>query len=124
MIQLLGPLVNLASGFIQNKAEQSKAKQKAKLVEVEADAEIKRKVASGDLAWEATMAKASSNSWKDEYFVVLLSIPMIGAFIPSFVPYIDQGFEVLSRMPDYYKGFLGAAIAASFGIKSLSKFKK
>jgi hypothetical protein len=38
------------------------------------------------------------------------------------VPYVEQGFIVLETMPDYYKGFLGAAIAASFGMKAVSKW--
>jgi hypothetical protein len=38
------------------------------------------------------------------------------------VPYIHEGFRVLNDMPDFYKGFLGAAIAASFGIKALTKW--
>jgi len=45
-------------------------------------------------------------------------------FIPSLVPYVKEGFIVLESMPDFYKGFLGAAIAASFGIKTLSNWKK
>jgi hypothetical protein len=28
----------------------------------------------------------------------------------------------LEGMPDWYKGFLGAAVAASFGIRTLSKW--
>jgi hypothetical protein len=39
------------------------------------------------------------------------------------VPYVEQGFAVLETMPDWYKGFLGAAVAASFGIRSLTNFK-
>jgi len=38
------------------------------------------------------------------------------------VPYIKEGFITLQEMPDFYKGFLGAAMAASFGIKSLAKW--
>ena len=55
---------------------------------------------------------------------VVLSLPLIGAFIPSMVPYVQEGFNVLSTMPDYYKAFLGGAIAASFGIKSMSSWSK
>jgi len=40
------------------------------------------------------------------------------------VPYVQEGFNVLSTMPDYYKAFLGGAIAASFGIKSMSSWGK
>tara|TARA_R110000822_G_scaffold213232_1_gene348562 strand:+ start:153 stop:527 length:375 start_codon:yes stop_codon:yes gene_type:complete len=124
MLQLIAPLLGLASSFIKNKQEISKVKQEGKLVSIQAETEVKRKVASGEIDWDSSMAEGSKDSWKDEYFVIVLSIPMIGAFIPSFVPYIQEGFIVLDTMPDYYKGFLGAAVAASFGIKSLSKWKK
>tara|TARA_R110000764_G_scaffold84241_1_gene164923 strand:+ start:522 stop:863 length:342 start_codon:yes stop_codon:yes gene_type:complete len=113
LIGLITPLIGLASSFIKSKAAQSKAKQ-----------EVKLKIIKSEENWDSIVAKGSSDSWKDEYFVIVLSIPMIGAFIPSVVPYIQEGFIVLDTMPDYYKGFLGAAIAASFGIKSLSKWKK
>jgi hypothetical protein len=49
---------------------------------------------------------------------------MIGAFVPDMVPYVKEGFVVLNEMPEFYKAFLGAAIAASFGIKSLANWKK
>jgi hypothetical protein len=44
------------------------------------------------------------------------------AFIPEAVPIVKNGFDVLQQMPDWYKGFLGAAVAASFGIRTLSKW--
>ena len=73
--------------------------------------------------WEALHAQGSQSSWKDEWFTVLFSIPLIMCFIPPLVPYVEQGFAVLETMPDWYKGFLGAAVAASFGIRSLTNFK-
>jgi len=44
------------------------------------------------------------------------------AFIPEAVPVVSAGFDVLEGMPDWYKAFLGAAVAASFGIRTLSKW--
>ena len=35
-----------------------------------------------------------------------------------------EGFRVLDQMPDWYKGFLGAAVAASFGLRGLANWKK
>ena len=86
------------------------------------DSKMRRIQADAD--WETTQAEASKNSWKDEWFALVLSLPLIGAFIPSMVPYVQEGFNVLSTMPDYYKAFLGGAIAASFGIKSMSSWSK
>jgi hypothetical protein len=44
------------------------------------------------------------------------------AFIPEAVHIVRDGFEVLESMPDWYKAFLGAAVAASFGIRTLTKW--
>ena len=110
---LIGPIANLAGTFLKNKASEKQAIHESKLRRITND---------GD--WETQQAAASQTSWKDEWFAVVLSLPLIGAFIPSMVPYVEQGFIVLSTMPDYYKAFLGGAIAASFGIKTLSTWGK
>lgn len=113
MIQLLTMVGGLASEWLQGKRDEAKAKQEAKITAIKS---IEN--------WDAIQASNSSTSFKDEWFVFVLSIPMIGAFIPSLVPYIEEGFRVLDTMPEYYKGFLAAAIAASFGLKSLANWKK
>ena len=88
MIQLITLVGELATTWMQGKAEEAKVKQ-----------EVKIKAMQSEENWEKMMAEGSKTSWKDEWFVVVLSIPMIGAFIPSLVPYIQQGFVVLSAMP-------------------------
>lgn len=114
MIQLLlSSVIELGKNLIQNKAEEKQAIHKAKIRQIEANEN-----------WDSTMASASTSSWKDEWFAIVLSIPMVGAFVPSLVPYIQEGFIVLDSMPEYYKMFLGGAIAASFGIKTLSSWGK
>ena len=109
---LIGPIANLAGTFLKNKAAEKQAVHESKLRRITND---------GD--WETQQAAASQTSWKDEWFTVLFSIPLIMCFIPPLVPYVEQGFAVLATMPDWYKGFLGAAVAASFGIRSLTNFK-
>tara|TARA_B100001250_G_scaffold382566_1_gene375825 strand:+ start:3258 stop:3599 length:342 start_codon:yes stop_codon:yes gene_type:complete len=113
MIQIFSVVGSLAKTFLENKAKESQAKQELKI----------RSIESTD-SWEQLQAQASQTSWKDEWFVIVLSIPMICAFIPDLVPYIERGFEVLDSMPTYYKAFLGAAISASFGLKGLATWRK
>tara|TARA_S200002703_G_C3756852_1_gene232895 strand:- start:696 stop:1043 length:348 start_codon:yes stop_codon:yes gene_type:complete len=110
---ILGPVGNIVTTFLKNKAAEKQAIHESKLRQISADSN-----------WEEQQAAASQSSWKDEWFAIILSLPLIGAFIPSMVPYVQEGFIVLSSMPDYYKGFLAAAIAASFGIKSVSAWGK
>ena len=108
---LIGPIVNLAGGYLKNKAEEKQAVHERKL-----------EVIKHESNWDNIQASNADNSWKDEYFTILLSIPMILAFIPEAVPVVQEGFRVLEGMPEFYKAFLGAAVAASFGIRALSKW--
>jgi hypothetical protein len=110
---LVSPVANIVTTHLKNKAEEKQAVHQRKL-----------NVIQNDASWEQQQASASASSWKDEWFVILLSIPLIGAFIPEARPFIEDGFICLDAMPVYYKGFLASAIAASFGIKSLANWKK
>ena len=120
MLGLISPLVGLVSSFVKGKQDLAKVKQKAKLVTITADAEVKRKVASGEIAWDNKMADASANSWKDEYLTILVSIPLILAFV-GYEDVVMRGFTALEAMPDFYKTAVGVVFAASFGVKAMTK---
>ena len=110
---LLGPIVNLVGSHLQRKAEEKKAVHERKMVAIQQDAN-----------WENIHANNSANSWKDEWFTILFSVPCVLAFFPSMVPVVMNGFAALDAMPEWYKGFLGAAVAASFGLRGLANWKK
>jgi len=110
---LLGPIVDLVGGHLQRKAEEKKAVHERKMVAIQQDAN-----------WENIHATNSGNSLKDEWFSLLFSVPLVMAFIPEAVPIVENGFEALDAMPEWYKGFLGAAVAASFGLRGLANWKK
>lgn len=71
--------------------------------------------------WEAIQAENSKGSWKDEFWTLVLSIPLIFAFYPDAVPVIKAGFNVIAEMPTFYQYWLGIAVTSSFGIKILKK---
>ena len=52
--------------------------------------------------WERIMAQGSQSSWKDEWFVIVLSIPLVLAFVPGTEGWVDSGFQQLSKAPDWY----------------------
>lgn len=110
---LIGPITELISGHFKRKAEEKQATHERKLEAIKHEAN-----------WDNIQASNSSSSLKDEWFTMLFSIPLVMAFIPEAVPLVKSGFHVLEEMPEFYKAFLGAAVAASFGIRGLSKWKK
>lgn len=109
--QIISGVVSLATGWMANKKEKQVLKHQKEL-----------EVISSTSNWEELQASNSKGSFKDEWFTLILSVPMVGAFFPQAVAHIQQGFVVLEGMPDFYKGFLGAAIAASFGVRALTKW--
>lgn len=106
----------IAKGWLENKAEEQKVKQEVKLEKLRTDAD-----------WEARMADASATSWKDEWFTILLSLPII--FVAYGVAMDDMqviervryAFDVLSTLPEWFQYLLYTAVLASFGVKGVSK---
>ena len=125
MIQaLIGPIANLAGSWFENKIAKTKADGEAKVAEAKARATVAEKVAAGEVEWEGKMADASSDSWKDEFALVVLLAPAILVFIPGMREYVKQGFLVLEPLPDWYQYLLYIAISASFGIKGVGQAAK
>jgi len=70
--------------------------------------------------WEAIQAE-KGGGWRDDWFSIILSVPLVGAFIPPFVPTILSGFDALSKMPTYYQYWVAVAILSSFGVRAIRK---
>ena len=121
---LIGPITQLAGTWLEGKVETKKAQTASKVATAKAEAVIMEKKATGEIDWDLEMARGSQTSWKDEWLTILFSIPCILAFFPSMVPVVMNGFAALDAMPEWYKGFLGAAVAASFGLRGLANWKK
>mgnify|MGYP003664727137 FL=1 len=116
LTSLIGPVSNLVGGYFKNKSEEKQAKHQAKMEVIKNDAD-----------WESKMADASATSWKDEFWTVVLAIPvfMVGyAIIADDTTIIDRvtlGFAALEGLPEWYQYLLFIAISSSFGIRGASK---
>jgi hypothetical protein len=113
---LLGPVTDLVGGVLKNRQAIGKAKQAAKLEQIKSGAD-----------WEAKMAAASGASWKDEFWTVVLAVPvfMVGYAIAmndtSVIERVELGFEALNSLPEWYQYLLFLAVSASFGIRGVDK---
>ncbi len=113
---LLGPIADIGKTFLNNRAEEKQAKHQAKMSVIQNDAD-----------WESKMAAASNNSVKDEFWTLILAIPifMVGyAIIAGDMSIVDrtkQAFQTLDELPEWYQYLLFIAISSSFGIKGASK---
>jgi len=116
---LLGPVTNLVGGFLNNRNEQAQAKHQAKLQVIQNDAD-----------WEAKMAAASASSWKDEFWTIVLAVPLfcLGYSVvvddPAILDRVSNSFSALDTLPDWYQYLLFLAVSASFGIRGADKLMK
>lgn len=118
----LGPVANLAGSWLQGKADKNAAAAQLKLVEAESKAKILLSKETSTADWERIMAENSDGSWKDEFFSIVLAIPLFLCFIPGMEGVVAHGFEQLSMAPDWYFWALLTAISASFGVKGAKQF--
>ena len=120
---LIGPLTSLVGSWMDSKAEQQRAKQTVARVKAESEAAVMVSAATSTADWEKLMAEGSKSSLKDEFFSVILAAPCILAFCGEWGrTIVAEGFVALEAMPEYYRYFLGCAIAASFSIRGATKF--
>lgn len=113
---IIGGVTQMGATWLKNKAAEKKAVHQAKL-----------QVIKNDANWESKMADATSNSWKDEYLVLVLTSPLffIGYAVavddPTIIERVKSGMNALGDLPDWYAYLLFVACTASFGVKGADK---
>ena len=113
---LIGPAIDLAKDFVKGKAEEKKAVQERKIQAIKNDAN-----------WEEKMASATDKSWKDEFWSIILALPIIavayGAAMDNsaVIERLNAAFDTLNSVPEWYQYLVFIAVSASFGLKSADK---
>ena len=116
---ILGPVAGVAKTWMSNKAEEKQATHQRKMSVIENDAD-----------WEAKMAEASKDSWKDEFWTIVLATPIfmtgyaIAADDVEIIVRVTAAFQALETLPEWYQYLLFIAISSSFGIRGVDKIMK
>jgi len=122
-----GLATTVLKGVVETKTETKKLLAQAEQTHI-------KKMAEGELEYAIQAQKSMGDSWRDEWFTVILSIPLLIVFAaiffgkPEWIQKLKEGFDTLNQLPDWYIWALMAAIASSFGLKvtdlAIKKFKK
>jgi hypothetical protein len=100
--------------------QETKSKERIRKMEL-ADALHQRRIQliseglHADAAWEIEQIKNSG--WKDEWVLIILSIPLVGCFLPGVNGYILAGFLTLETTPDWYRWLVMLIFTAIYGIR-------
>ena len=121
---IIGPIISTLGALGKSWLETRKVKAEGniKLAAAKIEARVKKEEAKANMDLSAMDGMASS--YKDEFLVVLLSIPVIMCFIPGIEVYALRGFEILETTPDWFRWAYTGVIAASFGLRTWTGFKK
>jgi hypothetical protein len=124
MVGFLTPLIGLASTWFEGQTKKSAAKADAEVALKNAEAEVYKRRATGELDWDLAAMSNTDRSWKDEYLTIVLSIPLIMCFVPGAEELVKNGFARLNEVPDWYKASFAVVVSASFGVRNLMKLWK
>jgi len=122
-IPIITSLIGIGKEWLQgrSKLKAVELENKIKLAQAKTEAQIALMAnkQAADVAWENL--SITNSGWKDEWFTILLSIPMILCFIPGGAAYVEAGFNALNQStPDWYQYAFLVAVASSFGFKKLT----
>lgn len=115
---LKGAAPKVADYFIQKDAlkhERELEKLRGKIAYEKAKTDRASESEGRDHEWE--LESIRNSGWKDEWVLILLSIPLVGSFIPQVQPFIIDGFEALAMTPDWYRWLTTMILAAVYGIR-------
>lgn len=122
----LSPLIDhfgkMGNAYLARKRVEAEGKVKVAIARAEAEATVAVKKLEAETEWERTMADGSRYSWKDEWWTIVLSVPLLLCFVPPAIPYLEDGFNILSQLPEWYGIAVGLAISAAFGKNVVSHF--
>jgi hypothetical protein len=68
--------------------------------------------------------KNMTTTLKDDYLVIILSLPFVLSLIPQTRNFVIDGFVVIQQLPTWYHIIFGLVIISTFGLRSFisSKF--
>lgn len=132
MIPIIDGLVKLGAAWMDGKNAEAQAKTAANLIKIQSEADIvKAKAISATRLAEQGQAQdydldriameQMSKSWKDELVLVIFLTPMVMAFIPGFEQYALGGFEIIDKMPEWYRYVIMGMVIVIYGLRGMAK---
>ena len=107
-----------------------KKKQETKMKMADAQLAAADKMAKGETEYQGKLLEARQSDWKDEFILILLSIPiiMLGFAVwsdnPAHMEKMKLFFEYFSDLPFWYQTIFVGVIASVYGLKATDLIKR
>jgi hypothetical protein len=117
---LLNKVAPAVAGYYQRKLELKytlrEKKLEGKIALEQRKIDLAAQSEQRDHEWEQLMIHNSG--WKDEWVLILLSIPLVLVFIPQTQGAVLEGFKVLGMTPQWYQWMVVVIFLAIYGIRA------
>ena len=91
------------------------AKLRAKVAAERAKEERAKQADKNQHEWE--ILQIHNSGWKDEFVLIVISVPLIMSFVPGLAPYAAAGFANLEQTPLWYRVLVLTVFFAIYGIR-------
>ena len=121
--------LNLLSMGVKTASHLYKNKQRTKMLMSDAQSMHAEKMARGEIEYKAKVIESNDKGWKDEFVLVLLSIPILvlawAVFSdnPQAMDKVNIFFEHFAALPKWFTSLWILVVASIFGIKGTQIFR-
>ena len=95
---LLGPIGSVVSTWLEGRNQKIKAETETRVAIAKSRAEIAKKQAAGEIDLQQSLTDQMGESWKDEFWTILIGGILLCCFLPFTQDYVKKGFEFLSLL--------------------------
>jgi hypothetical protein len=122
--------LNLLSLGVKTGAKIYQNKQRTKQLMSDAQMLHAEKMAKGDIEYKAKIIESNDNGYKDEFVLILISIPILILGYSIFTDDVeirtklDLFFEYFNQLPYWYQAIFIGVVSAIYGLKGADIMRK
>ena len=123
-------IFNLLTFGVKTAANIYQTRRETKQLEAKAERNHVERMVNGEVEYKKAIIASNDNGWKDEFVLVLISIPIIllaySVFSddPEIRAKLDIFFEYFSNMPFWYQGLFIVVVGSIYGLKGVDLMKR
>jgi len=124
------PIINLLTGVFKVGTHLYQNRQKTKMLMSDARMRHAEKMSKGEIEYKSKIIESSDKSFKDEFVLVLISIPILILAYSIFTDDVDIRtkldlfFEYFNQLPYWYQAIFIGVVSSIYALKGADIIKR